>query len=36
MLFRDDILLIDEIGGGVNAKLEVRRQTLKSKRVQVD
>ncbi|KAG5601684.1 hypothetical protein H5410_033054 [Solanum commersonii] len=31
----DGILLIDETGGEVNAKLEVWRQTLKSKRVQV-
>ncbi|XP_070026270.1 uncharacterized protein [Nicotiana sylvestris] len=31
MLFIDDIVLIDETRGGVNAKLEVWRQTLESK-----
>ncbi|XP_070055689.1 uncharacterized protein [Nicotiana tomentosiformis] len=31
MLFADDIVLIDETQGGVNAKLEVWRQTLESK-----
>nr|XP_016513303.1 PREDICTED: uncharacterized protein LOC107830295 [Nicotiana tabacum] len=31
MLFADDIVLIDEMRGGVNAKLEVWRQTLESK-----
>ena len=28
MLFADDIILVDEIRAGVNAKLEIWRQTL--------
>ena len=31
MLFIDDIILIDETRAGVNAKLELWRQTLKSR-----
>lgn len=31
MLFMDDIVLIDELCNRVNAKLEVRRQTLEAK-----
>ncbi|XP_070003362.1 uncharacterized protein [Nicotiana sylvestris] len=31
MLFADDIILIDEMRGSVNARLEVWRQTLESK-----
>lgn len=36
MLFADDIVLIEETCGGVNSRLEVWRQTLESKRVQVE
>ncbi|KAK4366454.1 hypothetical protein RND71_014334 [Anisodus tanguticus] len=34
LLFADDIVLIDEMRGGVNARLEVWRQLLESKRFQ--
>lgn len=36
MLFANDIVLIDEIHDGVNARLEVWRQTLMSIKVQVE
>ena len=31
MLFTDDIVLVDETEAGINAKLELWRQTLKSR-----
>ena len=31
MLFADDVILTDEMGAGVNAKLELWRQTLESR-----
>ena len=35
MLFADEIVLIDETRNGVNAKLEVWRQTLETKGLQL-
>jgi hypothetical protein len=35
MLFEDDVVLVDETRVGVNRKLELWRQTLKSKAIRI-